>query len=178
MIRVTTTESSISRCYKSGFYPLYLTLTHRYNTIDAETVRDSIQEAFVRAYEREMDWDQPRLFKWIETTATRVLIDTLRQNQRWFETANDEDIGEIDFEHQLDDGMDFQLCIKRIDEQEGQLNREIFLMMLHGYNNKEIGEQKHLSQMSVAQRISRMKKRINHWYRYSQKNSVFYAIAG
>lgn len=160
-------ELAAFNLYNSYSKAMYNTLTRMTN--DAEIAKDLLQEAFVKAFKKIDDLEDPKAFAgWLKRIVVNKGLEHARRKKYYFENINDQAEShnlEID-ESQIDD----QTLHRAIRELPDGCRNVLCLHLLEGYKHKEIAEQLDISESTSKTQFRHAKKllktKLQHHYEY------------
>ncbi len=160
-------ELAAFNLYNSYSKAMYNTLTMMTN--DAEVAKDLLQEAFVKAFKKIHDLEDPNAFGgWLKRIVINKGLEHARRKKYYFEDIDDQvetqDTG-VD-ESQIDD----QTLHRAIKELPDGCRTVLCLHLLEGYKHKEIAEQLDISESTSKTQFRHAKKllktKLQHHYEY------------
>ena len=125
------------------------------NKNDAE---DLVQEALLRAWEKQHFFKGGNQTAWVVTIMKRILIDIYRKNRNKFETEYKGDIP-VDVP-EIEVGVEIKEVNKALDVI-GKKCKEILLLIAEEYKYKEISEHLEIPMGTVTNRLSRCRKKLH-----------------
>lgn len=160
-------ELAAFNLYNSYSKAMYNTLTRMTN--DADTAKDLLQEAFVKAFKKIHDLDDPKAFGgWLKRIVVNMGLEYLRKNKFHFEELEDQtEIENEQIDEALVDDKTLHAAIKELPD---GCRTVLCLHLLEGFKHKEIASQLGISESTSktqyrhAKRL--LKTKLQHHYEY------------
>ncbi|MEP0984133.1 RNA polymerase sigma factor [Ekhidna sp.] len=150
--------------YSKAMYNTLIRLTN-----DAEVAKDLLQEAFIKAFQRIHDLDDPKAFGgWLKRIVINRGLEHLRKSKMYFEDIEDQ--GEVISEEVDDRMIDNQTLHNAIKELPDGCRTVLSLHLLEGFKHKEIALQLNISESTSKTQFRHakqlLKTKLQHHYEY------------
>ncbi|WP_436516157.1 RNA polymerase sigma factor [Ekhidna sp. To15] len=160
-------ELAAFNLYNSYSKAMYSTLTRMTN--DAELAKDLLQEAFVKAFKKIDDLEDPKAFGgWLKRIVVNKGLEYARKKKYYFEdieTQEEAESSEID-----DSVIDDKTLHNAIKELPDGCRTVLCLHLLEGFKHKEIAEKLDISESTSKTQFRHAKKllktKLQHHYEY------------
>ncbi len=159
-------ELAAFNLYNSYSKAMYSTLSRMTN--DAETAKDLLQEAFVKAFKKIHDLEDPKAFGgWLKRIVVNVGLEHVRKKKYYFEDIEDQEMESPEIDDSLIDDKTLHNAIKELPD---GCRTVLCLHLLEGYKHKEIADQLDISESTSKTQYKHAKKllkiRLQHHYEY------------
>lgn len=160
-------ELAAFNLYNSYSKAMYNTLTRMTN--DTEAAKDLLQEAFVKAFRKIHDLEDPMAFGgWLKRIVVNMGLEHSRKKKYYFEDIeHQEEIGSTDIDESLVDDRTLHEAIKELPD---GCRTVLCLHLLEGYKHKEIADQLAISESTSKTQFRHAKKllktKLQHHYEY------------
>lgn len=160
-------ELAAFNLYNSYSRAMYNTLTRMTN--DTEIAKDLLQEAFVKAFKKINDLDDPKAFGgWLKRIVVNLGLEHARKKKYFFEDIDDqEEVDNEEIDESIIDDETLHEAIKSLPE---GCRTVLCLYLLEGYKHKEIAEQLDISESTSKTQYRHAKKllkdKLQHHYEY------------
>lgn len=161
-------ELAAFNLYNSYSKAMYNTLTRM--TSDSEIAKDLLQEAFVKAFKKINDLDDPQAFGgWLKRIVVNIGLEHLRRKKYFFETIDDQEETEPNDDN-IEVPIDDQTLHEAIKDLPDGCRAVLCLHLLEGYKHKEIADQLSISESTSKTQFRHAKKllksKLQHHYEY------------
>lgn len=160
-------ELAAFNLYNSYSKAMYNTLMRMTN--ETETAKDLLQEAFVKAFKKINDLDDPKAFGgWLKRIVINIGLEHIRKKKYYFEDIEDQEIAESDdLNSTLVDNQTLHTAIKQLPD---GCRTVLCLHLIEGYKHKEIAEELEISESTSKTQYRHAKKllktKLQHHYEY------------
>lgn len=160
-------ELAAFNLYNSYSKAMYSTLTRMTN--DTEIAKDLLQEAFVKAFRKIHDLEDPKAFGgWLKRIVINMGLEHVRRKKYYFEDiADQEEVEKDDINESLIDDKTLHEAIKELPD---GCRTVLCLHLLEGFKHKEIAEQLEISESTSKTQFRHAKKllktKLQHHYEY------------
>ncbi|WP_421765269.1 RNA polymerase sigma factor [Ekhidna sp.] len=150
--------------YSKAMYNTLIRLTN-----DSEVAKDLLQEAFIKAFQRIHDLDDPKAFGgWLKRIVINRGLEHLRKSKVYFEDIEDQ--AEVISEEVDDRMIDNQTLHNAIKELPDGCRTVLSLHLLEGFKHKEIALQLNISESTSKTQFRHakqlLKTKLQHHYEY------------
>ena len=138
-------------------------------TNDAEIAKDLLQEAFVKAFRKIHDLEDPKAFGgWLKRIVVNIGLEHARRKKYYFEDINEQEEAENEeIDGSLIDDKTLHDAIKELPD---GCRTVLCLHLLEGFKHKEIAEQLDISESTSKTQFRHAKKllktKLQHHYEY------------
>lgn len=160
-------ELAAFNLYNSYSKAMYSTLTRMTN--DTEAAKDLLQEAFVKAFRKIHDLDEPMAFAgWLKRIVVNTGLEHVRKRQYHFEDIEEQaDFENEEVEEKLVDSKTLHEAIKELPD---GCRTVLCLHLLEGFKHKEIANQLGITESTSKTQFRHAKKllktKLQHHYEY------------
>ncbi|SNT31368.1 RNA polymerase, sigma-24 subunit, RpoE [Ekhidna lutea] len=160
-------ELAAFNLYNSYAKAMYSTLTRMTN--DNDVAKDLLQEAFVKAFRKIGDLEDPMAFAgWLKRIVINMGLEYLRKKKVYFEDITEQqDLESEEVDEKLVDNKTLHNAIKELPE---GCRTVLCLHLLEGYKHKEIAEQLGISESTSKTQFRHakqlLKTKLQHHYEY------------
>ncbi|MEP1033192.1 sigma-70 family RNA polymerase sigma factor [Ekhidna sp.] len=160
-------ELAAFNLYNSYSKAMYSTLTRM--TSDTEIAKDLLQEAFIKAFKKINDLDDPKAFGgWLKRIVVNLGLEHIRKKKYNFEAIEDQsDIESTEIDESLIDNKTLHEAIKELP---GGCRTVLCLHLMEGYKHKEIADKLDISESTSKTQYRHAKKllktKLQHHYEY------------
>ncbi|WP_424961121.1 RNA polymerase sigma factor [Ekhidna sp.] len=160
-------ELAAFNLYNSYSKAMYNTLTRITN--DQEVAKDLLQEAFVKAFRRIDDLEEPKAFAgWLKRIVVNMGLEYVRKKKFHFEDLENQN--QLESEEVDDKLIDDKTLHRAIKELPDGCRTILSLHLLEGFKHKEIAEELGISESTSKTQFRHAKKllknKLQHHYEY------------
>ncbi len=160
-------ELAAFNLYNDYSKAMYNTLTRITN--DTETAKDLLQEAFVKAFRKIHDLDDPQAFAgWLKRIVVNTGLEFIRKKKYLFEDIEDQ--SDIETEEVESSTIDTEVLHKAIQDLPDGCRAVLSLHLIEGYKHKEIADQLGISESTSKTQYKHAKRllkvKLQHHYEY------------
>ncbi|MEQ8903755.1 sigma-70 family RNA polymerase sigma factor [Ekhidna sp.] len=160
-------ELAAFNLYNSYAKAMYSTLTRMTN--DNDVAKDLLQEAFVRAFRKIGDLEDPMAFAgWLKRIVVNIGLEYVRKRKIYFEDIQDQqDLKSEELDEKLVDNKTLHNAIKELPD---GCRTVLCLHLLEGYKHREIAEQLGITESTSKTQFRHakqlLKTKLQHHYEY------------
>lgn len=160
-------ELAAFNLYNSYSKAMYNTLSRITN--DAEVAKDLLQEAFVKAFNRINDLEEPMAFAgWLKRIVLNIGLEHVRKRKIYFEDiGNQEDLETDDVDDSKIDDITLHQAIKELPN---GCRTVLCLHLIEGYKHREIADQLGITESTSKTQFRHakqlLKTKLQHHYEY------------
>ena len=160
-------ELAAFNLYNSYAKAMYSTLTRMTN--DNDVAKDLLQEAFVRAFRKIGDLEDPMAFAgWLKRIVVNIGLEYIRKRKIYFEDIQDQqDLKSEELDEKLVDNKTLHNAIKELPD---GCRTVLCLHLLEGYKHREIAEQLGITESTSKTQFRHakqlLKTKLQHHYEY------------
>lgn len=160
-------ELAAFNLYNSYSNAMYSTLIRMTN--DAEIAKDLLQEAFVKAFRKIDNLDDPKAFAgWLKRIVVNTGLEHVRKRKYEFDDVHE--IEELEEELENESLIDDRTLYEAIQSLPDGCRTVLCLHLLEGFKHKEIAEQLDISESTSKTQFRHakalLKKKLEHHYEY------------
>ncbi|WP_370086127.1 RNA polymerase sigma factor [Ekhidna sp.] len=160
-------ELAAFNLYNSYSKAMYSTLTRITN--DTEAAKDLLQEAFVKAFNRIGDLDEPKAFAgWLKRIVVNTGLEYARKKKYFFENIEEQaELESEELDEKLIDNTTLHNAIKDLPD---GCRTVLCLHLIEGYKHKEIADQLGITESTSKTQYRHakqlLKTKLQHHYEY------------
>ena len=160
-------ELAAFNLYNDYSKAMYNTLTRITN--DTETAKDLLQEAFVKAFRKIHDLDDPQAFAgWLKRIVVNTGLEFIRKKKHLFEDIEDQ--SDMETEEVESPMIDTEVLHKAIQDLPDGCRTVLSLHLIEGYKHREIADQLGISESTSKTQYKHAKRllkvKLQHHYEY------------
>ena len=160
-------ELAAFNLYNDYSKAMYNTLTRITN--DTETAKDLLQEAFVKAFRKIHDLDDPQAFAgWLKRIVVNTGLEFIRKKKYLFEDIEEQ--SDIETEEVESSMIDTEVLHKAIQDLPDGCRAVLSLHLIEGYKHREIADQLGISESTSKTQYKHAKRllkvKLQHHYEY------------